>query len=117
MAIRFLKLCVPLLALSLLGCASDIANRYYVGEKYPPKKASEVELLWQRPSHDFTVIADFQSRGESAEAIRKKAAAIGADAVIVSILGGYFYTGDQWAGQDSQQKTYTRITGTAIKYK
>ena len=59
--------------------------------------------------------ADFQSRGERPEAVRKKAADIGADAVIIAILGGY-YAGE-WAGSDKQANTYTRITGTAIKYK
>ena len=36
------------------------------------------------------VIADFQSRGENAKAMQKKAAKIGADAVIVVYLGGYY---------------------------
>jgi hypothetical protein len=99
------------------GCATDVANRYYGNQRYAPKDPKEVELLWQRPNREFVVIADFQSRGESPEAMRKRAAEIGADAVIVAILGGYYHTGDEWAGKDSQGKTYTRITGTAIKYK
>ena len=44
------------------------------------------------------MIADFQSRGESPEAVRKKAADIGADAVIISILGGYYSRSEEWAG-------------------
>jgi hypothetical protein len=99
----------------LTACASDVANRYYAATKYPPKSPSEVELLWKRPDRDFVVIADFQSRGESPAAMRQRAAEIGADAVIVAILGGY-YAG-QWAGSNAYQDTYTRITGTAIKYK
>jgi hypothetical protein len=105
------------LASLLTGCATDVANRYYVAEKYPAKNPKEVELLWQRPSREFTVIADFQSRGESPEAVRKKAAKIGADAVIISILGGLYDISEQWAGNDRQSNTYTRITGTAIKYR
>lgn len=109
---------VALLVASLLGgCATDVANRYYAAEQYPPKDSKEVELLWHRPSREFIVIADFQSRGESPEAMRKRAAQIGADAVIVTILGGYYYRGEEWAGEDSQANTYSRITGTAIKYK
>ncbi|MBE0544652.1 MAG: hypothetical protein IH623_25205 [Verrucomicrobia bacterium] len=111
------SLCLLVLASLLAGCATDVANRYYSAEKYPAKDPKEVELLWERPSREFTVIADFQSRGESPEAVRKKAAQIGADAVIISILGGLYNTSEQWAGSDSQGHTYSRITGTAIKYK
>ena len=106
-------LCVLVLA----ACAIDVANRYYGTEKYPPKDPAEVELLWQSPKKDYVVIADFQSRRESPEAIRKKAAEIGADAVIVSILGGYYSRSEEWAGIDRNATTYSRITGTAIRYK
>jgi hypothetical protein len=105
------------LATLLVGCATDVANRYYGAEKYPARDPKEVGLLWQRPSREFTVIADFQSRGESPEAVRQKAAKIGADAVIISTLGGLYDTREQWAGSDRQGSTYSRITGTAIRYK
>jgi hypothetical protein len=111
---------VGLLLLScciVAACATDVANRYYGTVRYPSKNPSEVELLWLRPPREFVVIADFQSRGESPEAIRKKAADIGADAVIISILGGYYAPSEQWAGSDRHADTYTRITGTAIKYR
>ena len=111
------RFCLCILILQFAGCATDVANRYYGTEAYPAKNAKDVELLWKRPEREFTVIADFQSRGECPEAVRKKAAKIGADAVIISILGGYYDTGNQWAGQDTQSHTYSRITGTAIKYK
>lgn len=101
----------------LVSCATDVANRYYGPEKYQPKNPNEVEILWKKPSRDFFVIADFQSRGESPEAIRKKAARIGADAVIISILGGNYSLNEVWAGSDRQSNTYSRITGTAVKYK
>jgi len=101
----------------LASCATDVANRYYGTGRYPPKDPNQVEILWRRPARDFLVIADFQSRGESPEAIRKKAAQIGADAVLISILGGYYSRSEEWAGSDSQSNTYSRITGTAIKYK
>lgn len=121
MIIRKLSILSLLVLASLLaGCATDVANRYYGVEKYPAKDPKEVELLRQRPSREFTVIADFQSRGESPEAVRKKAAKIGADAVVISILGGYYSTGEQWAGDDRHSNSsspHGRITGTAIKYK
>lgn len=110
-----LLILMVLLTCGPIGCASDVANRYYGTVRYPARDPSDVELLWQRPSRDFVVIADFQSRRESPEDIRKKAAEIGADAVIIAILGGY-YSG-QWAANNAYADTYTRITGTAIKYK
>ena len=101
----------------LVSCAGDVANRYYGNDKYPPKDPNDVEILWQRPTRDFFVIADFQSRREKPQAIREKAAQIGADAVTISILGGYYSHMEVWASSDREKKTYTRITGTAIRYK
>lgn len=49
--------------------------------------------------------------------MRKKAAAVGADAVIVTILGGYYSISEEWAESDSYSHTYSRIAGTAIKYR
>jgi len=99
-----------------MGCASDVANRYYGTAHYPPKPQAEVAILQSKPSRPFTVIADFQSRGETPEDMRLKAAAIGADAVIVTLLGGQYARSDEWAGQDTMSNTYSRIIGTAIKY-
>ena len=110
-----LSLILPILL--IVNCAGDIANRYYLNEKLPPKKKSEVEVLSVKPKREYTVIADFQSRGESPENMRDKAARIGADAVIVVILGGDYYRGDEWADIDSRNNTYSRIIGSAIKYK
>lgn len=103
--------------LSLTSCATDVANRYYGSTHYPPKKPEAVEVLRSRPKRDFIVIADFQSRGESVTDMREKAAQIGADAVIISILGGYYDSHEEWAGQDRYSNTGSRITGTAIVYK
>lgn len=107
------------LALSALGsgCATDVANRYYASKKFAEKPVEEVQLLFSRPKRDFTVIADFQSRNESPESVRRRAAKIGADAVIVTTLGGQYSFSDEWASSDSQSRTYSRIVGTAIRYK
>ena len=111
------RILLLLFVMFLVACATDVANRYYGTVRYEPKDPKEVEILWKKPNRDFVIIADFQSRGESPEAIRKKAAKIGADAVIVSILGGLYSHGEEWAGNDRHKDTYSRITGTAIKYK
>ncbi len=103
-------------ALILSGCATDVANRYYVSERYSEKDPKEVQVLWEKPAREFIVIADFQSRGETSEDMRNKAAKIGADAVIVAKLGG-FHSGEQWASETRVNRSYTRIVGTAIKFK
>ncbi len=109
---------VVLLALCahLCSCAQDVANRYYASERYAPRDPKTVELLRAAPSRPFVVIADFQSRGESANSMKKRAAKIGADAIIVTPLGGYYRTNEQWAGSDSMAHTYSRLVGSAIKY-
>ena len=118
-SIKIIRNYIGLFAVALLlgSCVSDVANRYYGTEQYAAKDPKEVEILWQCPKREFIVIADFQSRGESPEDMRKRAAKIGADAVIVAILGGLYDRNEEWAGIDRQSGTYTRITGTAIKYK
>jgi hypothetical protein len=104
------------LALLTSGCASDVANRYYAAQRFPPRPISEVQIYWQNPDRPFTVIADLQSRGESPEDMQKKGAEMGADAVIVSLLGGNYSLKEQWADKDRYSKTYTRIAATAIKF-
>lgn len=111
------KLAGTFVACTLVGCASDVANRYYSADKYPPIEPDLVVVLWAPPTRAYQVLADFQSRGESPIDMQKKAAAIGADAVIVSLLGGDYSRSEQWAGQDRYSTTYTRIAGTAIKFK
>jgi len=113
--LRFLVLSTLILLLS--SCVSDVAHRYYLSETFPSKDPSEVEILTSNPSRDFIIMADFQSRGESANSLRNRAARIGADAVIVSNLGGSYSLSEKWAGEDRHAGTADRIVGTAIKYK
>jgi hypothetical protein len=112
----FVWLCFVMPCLAISGCVTDVANRYYSSERYPPKNIEEVEILQQPPARPHEIIADFQSRGENARDLQKKAAKIGADAVIVQYLGGQVREGAEWVGEASNG-TYTRITGTAIRYR
>lgn len=98
------------------GCTSDVANRYYASERFPEKVVDQVAILSEPPTRPHDIIADFQSRGESANDIRRKAAKIGADAVIVQYLGGQVRESAEWVG-DASNRTYSRITGTAIRYR
>jgi len=114
---RIFPILLSATAIFLTSCATDVANRYYSAKKYPPKDPQQVKILRQSPVQPYEVIADFQSRGESPNSIRNKAAKIGADAVIISTLGGYYQLSTEWASNDSQADTYMRICGTAIIYK
>jgi len=104
------------ICLSLSACVTDEANRYYSATKYSPVSVDKVEILTSKPTKKFTVIADFQSRGDTYSSLQKKAAKIGADAIIVTNLGGYVSTESQWAGSDPYRHTASRVFGTAIKY-
>lgn len=112
-----MKVNAAIIALSLFmaGCAQDVASRYYANERYAAKPPSEVQILWKSPERKYVVIADFQSRGESPDDMRDKAAKLGADAVIVQLLGG-FATFDEYPSLDKQHTSYSRIAGTAIRY-
>ena len=103
--------------LFLIGCASDVANRYYAGKQYPPKNKADVLVLKSKPTRAFIVIADFQSRGETPSDLQEKAAKIGADAVIISQVGGFYSRSEEWASNDRYQgQFHDHILGTAIKF-
>lgn len=109
-------LIIVLCLVAVTACVSDQAYRTYVSEgTYPARNVSQVEILYQKPSREFVVVADLQARGNAEDQFRKAAARLGADAVIISRLGGY--VGDTtWADGDDGN-SYSRIIGTAIKYK
>ena len=107
---------VGVLLLCEIGCISDEANRYYLKERFPPKKIDEVEVLRAEPQRPYEVIADFQAVNATIKHMRKRAAQVGADAVIVVPAGGNYSWDEVWAGEDSYANTYSRLIGTAIVY-
>jgi hypothetical protein len=109
-------LLILLAIFALCGCAQDVASRYYAAERYAAKDPKDVELLYRAPTRPYTVIADLQSRNESPQSMKKRAAKIGADAIIVSPLGGLYRLNEEWAGDDNMSRTYSRLVGSAIKY-
>ena len=113
---KLFSLLILTFAMTIAGCATDVANRVYVKESLSPRPIADVQILWNKPDKPFTVLADFQSRGESPDDMRRKGAEIGADAVIVSRLGGLYSRDEQWAGKDRHSTTYSRIAATAIKF-
>ncbi len=109
-------LCMLAVATVSPSCISDEAHRYYLNETLPAKDPSQVEIHFGKPIRSFTVIADLQARRATPEYMRQEAAKIGADAVIVSLLGGERAQSDKWASENTRH-TYSRITGTAIIYR
>jgi Na+-transporting methylmalonyl-CoA/oxaloacetate decarboxylase gamma subunit len=113
---RFLVITFLIFLCCEIGCVSDEANRYYLSEKLPPKKIKEVEVLREKPQRPFVVVADFQAIDASFKYMRKRAAQVGADAVIIVPVGGSYSEKEVWAGEDRYSDTYSRLTATAIKY-
>ena len=99
------------------GCISDEANRYYGQVTYPPRSPEEVQVLFDEPPQPYVVIADFQARSATIEHMRKRAAEIGADAVIIVPTGGLYSQSEVWADRDRHRSTHTRLLGTAIKFR
>jgi len=119
---KYKILVIVMLLLCGIGCISDEANRCYLNEKLPPKQVSEVQILYEAPQRPYTVIADFQASNGflfavSPKHMQKRAAEVGADAVIVVPVGGYYSRDEVWAGKDRHSNSYSRLIGTAIKYK
>jgi hypothetical protein len=114
---RIKLIALIILGLFLFGCSTDVANRYYASEQYSPKSKEDVLILTSKPTRAFIVIADFQSRGETASDLQEKAAKIGADAVIVSHVGGLYSRSEEWASKDRYKgEFHDHILGTAIKF-
>lgn len=111
------KIGLMMLAFVLSACAAtDVANRYYVEERYAAVSPEKVTVLTKLPSQPHTVIAEFQSRREQPDSVREKAAEIGADAVIITLFGGEHSLSAQWASDErNMSKTFSRIVGIAIK--
>lgn len=105
-----------LMTILLLSCASDEAARYYGEVRYPPRSSGEVEILYQAPTKPYTVLADIQARNVSPSYMQRRAAEIGADAVIIVRSGGSYSRSEVWADQDRYKRTYSRLLATAIKY-
>jgi hypothetical protein len=76
-------LCVVLAVSFLCGCVAPSYSRVY--ETYPPTSPSAIEILRSKPAHDFVLIADTQMHGPSENQVRKWAAGVGADAVIITV--------------------------------
>ena len=114
---KFKMISIIIFLLCVIGCISDEANRCYLKNKLPAKKTSEVEVLREEPQCSYIVVADFQAKNASFKHMQKRAAEVGADAVIVVPAGGWYSRNEIWADKDKQSNSYSRLIGTAIQYK
>ncbi len=120
------KLIIPLVltatAILMSGCVSE-ATHILSGPKFPPTQPETVETLIQKPSKQYVVIGLVESRGMgftteakdlelSMRALKREAACIGADAVIIESSTQDIAGMNQY-GTDTER----RLKGIAIKYK
>jgi hypothetical protein len=123
---KFVMLGVLVVLLFESGCVYDEANRCYLKEPLPSKQISEVQILREAPQKPYDVIADLQAGrtyfwffvwDTPPTYMQKRAAEVGADAVIVVSAGGDYSRSEVWAGKDRHSDSQSRMLGTAIKYK
>ncbi|MEI8195109.1 MAG: hypothetical protein WCI73_04290 [Phycisphaerae bacterium] len=112
------RFALPVLACFLLAsCASDQAARYFADEHYPARPDDQVQVLQAAPAQPYKLVAELQARNMWTSEIRHWAAQLGADAVIVTRLGGDRAKSDVWAAEDTAgTSAASRVTGIAIKY-
>jgi len=99
------------------GCATDEAARYYSDVRYPARPSSEVQVFSEKPDRQFEVIADIQAYNVTPDHMRRRAAEIGGDGVILVRGGGAYDRNEVWASADRYSNTYYRLLATVIKFK
>ncbi len=118
------NLLLHLILVSLLvsGCVSE-GTHILTGPKFPPTQPETVQILIEKPSKEHVVIGLVESRGMgitteandlelSMNALKKEAASIGADAIIIQSS-----TQDIAGISEYGTSTERRLKGVAIKYK
>ena len=111
------------------GCktVSTSTNQYLGGPIYPPSNPANIEILRTQPTRPHVRLGEVQAEPSSdsvgapqiEEAIRKAAAKLGADAVVIvydrNQITGAFVSGPWW-GRSVNTVTGRVIIGVAIKY-
>jgi len=115
--------------LFLTGCktVSTSTKQYLGGPTYPPSNPANIEILRTQPTRPHVRLGEVQAEPSSdsvgapqiEEAIRKAAAKLGADAVVIvydqTQITGAFVSGPWW-GRSVNTVTGRVIIGVAIKY-
>ena len=115
--------------LGLAGCSSlSVSSRTYPdAPPYPPTDPSQVALLQSDPSIPFVRLGEVTvsldgnpSQPDIASALVKRAALMGATAVVVVYSGaanmGVMYSGALWTPVDPTQANQPVVIGVAIHY-
>ena len=91
---RYSLLCVGLLC--LCGCASARSNRYTRAPQYPPTDPATIQIYHVEPDEPYERLGEIAYDGMAIASwsgaeklLREKAAAMGADAVLVLQSGSY----------------------------
>ena len=91
-------------------------TRYGLSQPFAPRDPQEVEVLWEKPAEAYTVIGHFRSRGNNPKSLQKRAAKIGANAVIVTPLDVVSAKTDRQYRMPQPSFSHPRIAGEAIRY-
>lgn len=122
---KIFKIALLPFASALAACAGQLSDSSHVssGESYPATDAENIIFLLQEPDREFIVIGLVESHGmglteskqkeRSMNALKKEAASIGAEAVIVTFSKQEALSG--FDGEPSGEETI--LSGKAIKYK
>ncbi len=121
-----------LLCLLLAGCASFSIVKLGNGKVYAPSNPAGVRILTQEPSLPYVVIGEVRAQGETIsvrenmeQRLKEKAAAIGADAIILKttvevrgiVKSGKAVEQNQGYGIDFNKMFTKKMVGKVIKYK
>jgi hypothetical protein len=102
-------------SMQIISCAPNTSRVYKT--HYPPRNQESVKIIYSIPKKPYTLIADFQTM-QSMDAIKKKAAGYGADAVYVnSITQSTLYSGAELSNKTQSSGINRRYYCSAIKYK
>jgi hypothetical protein len=126
---KHLSLAALIGLMAVTGCktVSTSSHQFLGGPTYPPTDPAQVQILRTEPTRAHAQLGQVRAQPSSSsvgnpqieEALRKVAAKMGADAVVIvqdtTQVTGAVVTGPLWA-RSVDQITGRVITGVAIKY-
>jgi hypothetical protein len=122
---KIIKLISIILIPALFACAGQLSNSSHVStsKEYPPTNVSDILILFDTPTEDFTVIGLVESHGiglseskekeRSMQALKTEAASIGANAVIITSSSMEGLSG--FEGEPAGEENI--LNGKAIRFK
>jgi hypothetical protein len=115
--IIFAKILV-VFAISFTGCVSSTGQARVYCEFPPTFNRQGIEIIYDKPTREYILLADFECLNASHTTIRNKAAKYGADAVFVSSYSGSFIqTNEDLTSGSRSSGVNQHCFCSAIKYK